>query len=103
MAYYDQYGGRGERTTYPPQQYPEQTDTAYYPYEGNQPHRTYDQGGFGYQDQGYGAYKDEPGPSGVTKETDNAAFDNDTFVSSRTRVVEPKCVLELPLLGLSYN
>ena len=90
MAYYDQYGSREDRATYPPQQYADQADAAYYPYDNNQPHRSYDQGGYGFSEQGYGGYKDEPGPSGATKEVDTNAFDNDTFVSSRTRVAQPK-------------
>lgn len=97
MSYYDQYNTAEERATYPPpQQYTDQAEAAYDPYDNNQPHRSYDQGGYGYQEQNYGGYKDEPEPSpsgAAMKEVDTSAFDNDAFASSRTRMVEPKCVV----------
>ena len=90
MAYYSQYDTRGDRAIYPSQQYVESTEAAYDPYDSTQPYRSYDQGGYGYQESGYGGYRDEPGPSGVSKEANARADDNATFGSSNTRVFEPK-------------
>lgn len=88
MSYNDPYYSRSGAATYPPQQpYPDQADN-YYSYDNNQPHQTYDQGGYGYSEHNFQQYKDEPVPATVaSKERDNAY--DDTFNSS-TRMVEPK-------------
>lgn len=104
MSYYDQYGSRNERgNTYPPQQYQDQADNAYYTYENNQPHQSYDQAGYAYQDTTYaGAYRDEPAQNGVnvSKERETNAFDSDTDASTR-RAAEPKYALIPSFYALS--
>ncbi|OBZ75448.1 hypothetical protein A0H81_04355 [Grifola frondosa] len=67
-------------------QYPQQyQDAPFNPYETQQPHPTYDQGGYGYGDTNdagrYGGFTDDP--SGRAKERDRSVFENDDTVPSR--------------------
>ena len=94
MAYYDSYNRRTSQTAYPPQQYADQAEPSFNPYDNTQPHQTYEQAGYGYQDNGgFGEYRDEPAePSGSTPQVkaEKNPYENNTYVSqART---EPKCV-----------
>ena len=92
MAHNDQYGQTYGR--YPPQQFND-TEETYNPYDNVQPHQTYDQGGYGYHDTGYGAggagggtfvggYTDDPNvPPGASKERDRSVFDDEAPFASR--------------------
>ena len=94
MSYYDQYNTRNEQATYPPQQYADQAEGSYNPYDNTQPHQTYEQAGYGYQDNNFGSYRDEPAaPSGSTPQVkaEKNPYENDTYVSAAR--TEPKYVL----------
>ncbi|THG97765.1 hypothetical protein EW026_g4299 [Hermanssonia centrifuga] len=79
MAYYDQYRSGEQQPTYPPQQYPDPAEAAYNPYDNPQPHQTYEQAGYGYQEPGYGGYRDEPAlPAVATEEKrERSGFENE--------------------------
>ncbi len=89
MAYYDQYRSGEQQPTYPPQQYPDPAEAAYNPYDNPQPHQTYEQAGYGYQEPGYGGYRDEPAlPAVATEEKrERSGFENEGYVA---RAREPK-------------
>ena len=91
MAYYDQYNSRNAPATYPPQQYNDSSDTAFNPYDNTQPHQTYEQAGYGYQDAGYGGYRDEPagGNAAVPPKAEKSVFENDAYA---TRAPIPRSV-----------
>lgn len=87
MSYDPRYGAQNQYSTYPPQQpYPDQGQEQYNPYNNAQPHRTYEQPGYGYQDTGYGGYSDEPAaPVPPTKEKET-----DAYVTAAP--IAPRCV-----------
>lgn len=94
MAYYDQYNSRNDQATYPPQQrYGEQQDAPFNPYDNTQPHQTYEQGGYGYQEGNYGGYRDEPAGSSAQTlgKPEKSVFENDAYVAN-ARPREPRCV-----------
>lgn len=73
---------------YPPAQYDD-----YNPYAAAQPHQTYEQGGYNYDNGGYNAgYSDDPSGNGVGKERERSTFerDPDDFIPNKPR--GPKCV-----------
>lgn len=76
MSTYDQHRARNE---YPPQQYPEQNDGAFNPYEVAQPHQSYEQGGYGYQE-----YRDDVGgPAPPPKEKESSPYATARSVPAR--------------------
>lgn len=87
MAYNDPYGRHnyGHNTT---QQFHDNVD-AYNPYDNAQPHETYDQGGYGYHDTGYGGgYSDDPNvAAGASKERERNVFEDETAAA---RALGPK-------------
>ena len=93
MSYYDQYNSRNANSGYPPQQYADPAEAAYNPYDNAQPHQTYEQAGYGYQDNGYGAYRDEPSGSSSPPRAklEKNAYQSETFAASG-RTLAPKCV-----------
>ena len=72
MASHEHYNARND--SYPPQQYTDQNDGAFNPYDNAQPHRTYEQGDYGFQE-----VRDEDPPILPSKEKENSPY-----VSSRT-------------------
>lgn len=101
MAYYDEYNSRNQRTSYPPpQQYSDQADASFNPYDNAQPHQTYEQAGYGYQDNSYGGYRDDPaGPSETTVGKTEKPYESEAYVSS-ARALEPKCVVGMAVPAL---
>ncbi|KAJ3476082.1 hypothetical protein NLI96_g11406 [Meripilus lineatus] len=90
MAYNEPYGAQNY-ARYPPQnqQYHDGMEV-YNPYDNTQPHQTYDQGGYGYHDTGYGGgnygggYSDEPNQAaGANKERERSVFDDEAPLASR--------------------
>ncbi|KAI0798033.1 hypothetical protein C8Q75DRAFT_801929 [Abortiporus biennis] len=86
MAYPEQYGNSSylryppQQQQHPTQQYNDNMET-YNPYDNSQPHRTYDQSGYGMQDNGYAggydsAYRDEPAHSKEHTE-ERSVFENE--------------------------
>ncbi|KAI0727231.1 hypothetical protein C8Q72DRAFT_876512 [Fomitopsis betulina] len=68
---------------YPPAQYDD-----YNPYAAAQPHQTYEQGGYNYDNGGYNAgYSDDPSGNGVGKERERSTFerDPDDFIPNKPR------------------
>ncbi|KAH9951238.1 hypothetical protein B0H21DRAFT_718000 [Amylocystis lapponica] len=70
---------------YPPQQYPDNgVSSDFNPYNEQQPHQTYEQAGYGYENAGagYGGYRDDPVPP--TKERERSTFDGDDIPARPT-------------------
>jgi hypothetical protein len=79
MASYERYNTHHD--TYPPQQFTEQNDGAFNPYDNSQPHRSYEQGGYGYPDTEY--RDDFAGPTVPAKEKDTSPYASTRMVQSR--------------------
>ena len=75
--YHDRRNSYQAHSQYPPAQaqpYQDNTEAEFNPYENRPPHQTYDEGGYGNDNaygNGYGEYRDEPGPVVPSKELPN--------------------------------
>jgi hypothetical protein len=93
MSYHDKYDSRGQ-AAYPPQHY-DHAEAPYNPYENSQPHQTYEQAGYGYQDTSYSGYRDDPqGPGAAPqeKEKERSVFEDEGVPAKRSGPKTPRSV-----------
>lgn len=94
MAAHNRYGSQHEAyNTYPPPQFAEPNDGPFNPYDNTQPHRSYEPGGYGYQDTEY--RDDVAAPTVPPKKEESSPYNTPRTVPSRYGALwlDTDCVL----------